>query len=209
MNDMWFDLIIVIAVLALWLVLISLVLRGWRNRGRRQVDAVGELPVVPDDPGPVTLGPDTGMYLGATFAPSWQNRVAVGDYGDRAASSIGLHASGILVERDGASAVWIPRESITAVRTERGHAGKVMTADGVLVIRWALPNGTELDTGFRADDKSIYPAGSPSSIPTAGVTAPRPSPPSPISNRGKINDPSGSGARERAGVHRPGIRCRR
>ncbi|MGW0035648.1 PH-like domain-containing protein [Gordonia sp. NPDC003376] len=157
MNDIWFDLIIVIAVLALWLVLISLVLRGWRNRGRRQVDAVGEIPVPPDDPGPVTLGPDTGLYLGATFAPSWQNRVAVGDYGDRAASSIGLHATGILVERDGASPVWIPRESITAVRTERGHAGKVMTADGVLVIRWALPNGTELDTGFRADDKSIYP----------------------------------------------------
>ncbi len=32
-----------------------------------------------------------------------------------------------------------------------------MTKDGVLVIRWQLPSGTEVDTGFRGDDKTVYP----------------------------------------------------
>ncbi len=26
------------------------------------------------------------------------------------------------------------------------------------MIRWELPTGTEIDTGFRSDDKSVYPA---------------------------------------------------
>ncbi len=141
-----------------WLGLVLLVLRGWRNRGRRQTEVVGELPVVPDDPGPEILGPDTGLYVGSTLAPSWQDRIAVGDFGDRASASVTGHPAGILIERAGASEIWIARTAITAVRTERGLAGKVMTADGLLVIRWTLPNGTEVDSGIRADDKTIYPA---------------------------------------------------
>ncbi|MGC4932425.1 transporter [Gordonia sp. DT30] len=156
MNEILLDLIIVIVVLAVWLALVVALLRGWRNRGRRQADAIGEVPSVPADPGDTLLGPDSGMYLGATFAPSWQNRVAVGDYGDRAAATFRAHPTGIHIERNGATDVWIPRAAITAIRTERGHAGKVMGAAGVLVIRWILPSGTELDTGFRADDKAVY-----------------------------------------------------
>lgn len=157
MNDTISDILIVLLVLAVWLGLIALVLRGWRNRGRRQAEAIGELPSTPSDLGAPDLGPDTGLYVGSTLAPSWQNRVAVGDVGDRASATIAAHPAGILIQRSGASEIWIPRASITAVRTERGLAGKVMTADGVLVIRWVLPTGTEIDSGIRADDKSIYP----------------------------------------------------
>lgn len=32
-----------------------------------------------------------------------------------------------------------------------------MSRDGVLVIRWTLPTGTQIDTGLRGDDKSAYP----------------------------------------------------
>jgi hypothetical protein len=31
-----------------------------------------------------------------------------------------------------------------------------MTHDGILAIRWRLPSGTEIDTGFRADDRRQY-----------------------------------------------------
>ncbi|MGW5522341.1 PH-like domain-containing protein [Gordonia sp. NPDC003950] len=157
MNELWTDLIIVIVVLVVWLALVALVVRGWRNRGRRQAEIIGEIPTAPAELGDTLRGPDTGLYLGATLAPSWQNRIAVGDFGDRASARLSAHPDGILIERTGASEIWIPRASITAVRTERGHAGKVMSADGVLVIRWTLPGGTEIDSGFRADDKSIYP----------------------------------------------------
>ena len=58
-----------------------------------------------------------------------------------------------MLQRSGASPIWIPDESITAIRTERGIAGKALTHDGILAIRWRLPSGTEIDTGFRGDDR--------------------------------------------------------
>lgn len=148
----------VVLCIALWALFVYLMYRGWRNRGARQAGLIGELPPVPAEPGAQVLEPTTGLYLGSTMAPSWQDRIAVGDLGFRSAAELTRFEHGILLERDGASAIWIPEESITAIRTERGHAGKVMTEDGVLVIRWVLPTGTEIDTGFRGDDKTVYPA---------------------------------------------------
>ncbi|WP_194813998.1 transporter [Nocardia sp. XZ_19_385] len=142
-----------LCALALWLMY-----RGWQNRAARQAERIGELPQVPADLGAQVLEPTTGLYLGSTFAPSWQDRIAVGDLGFRATAELTRFEKGILLERDGATVLWIPQESISTVRTERGHAGKVMTEDGVLVIRWTLPTGTEIDTGFRGDDKTVYPA---------------------------------------------------
>ena len=34
--------------------------------------------------------------------------------------------------------------------------GKGTTHDGILAIRWRLPSGTEIDTGFRADNRDEY-----------------------------------------------------
>ncbi|QIS13435.1 transporter [Nocardia arthritidis] len=148
----------VLGLLLLFALCLFLMYLGWRNRARRQLDRIGELPTVPGDLGAQLLEPTTGLYLGSTIAPSWQDRIAVGDLGFRATAELTRFERGILLERDGATVIWIPQESITAVRTERGHAGKVMTENGVLVIRWKLPTGTEIDTGFRGDDKTVYPA---------------------------------------------------
>ncbi|MFF0492293.1 transporter [Nocardia sp. NPDC004068] len=148
----------VLGLLALFALCLWLMYRAWLKKARKQAAAVGELPPVPAELGAQLLEPTTGLYTGTTLAPSWQNRIAVGDLGFRATAELTRFERGILLERDGATPLWIPQESITAVRTERGHAGKVMTADGVLVIRWKLPTGTEVDTGFRGDDKTVYPA---------------------------------------------------
>lgn len=148
----------VVLLLILFCLCLWLMYRAWRKKAQRQAAAVGELPPVPAELGAQLLEPTTGLYTGTTLAPSWQNRIAVGDLGFRAQAELTRFEHGILLERDGAEVLWIPQESITAVRTERGHAGKVMTQDGVLVIRWKLPTGTEVDTGFRGDDKTVYPA---------------------------------------------------
>ncbi|MQY21971.1 PH-like domain-containing protein [Nocardia macrotermitis] len=148
----------VVLLLILFCLCLWLMYRAWQKKARRQAEAVGELPPVPAELGAQLLEPTTGLYTGTTLAPSWQNRIAVGDLGFRAQAELTRFEHGILLERDGAEVLWIPQESITAVRTERGHAGKVMTQDGVLVIRWKLPTGTEVDTGFRGDDKTVYPA---------------------------------------------------
>lgn len=147
----------VVGLLAFWVLLLALMYLGWRNRANRQAARVGEFPSVPTELGAPVLAPTTGLYVGSTIAPSWQDRIAVGDIGFRATGEIARYERGILLERNGATPIWIPAESVRAIRTERGLAGKVMTRDGLLVIRWALPSGTEIDTGFRGDDKSVYP----------------------------------------------------
>ncbi|WP_228461755.1 PH-like domain-containing protein [Gordonia spumicola] len=137
--------------------MVTLALRGWRKRGDRQADELGAFPETPDELGEPVRGPHTGLYVGSTVAPSWQNRIAVGDKGDRASAELTEYDAGLLLTRQGASEIWIPRESLVAVRTENGLAGKVMSRDGVLVVRWTLPSGIEIDSGLRGDDKTVYP----------------------------------------------------
>ncbi|CAN5188618.1 transporter [soil metagenome] len=137
-------------------VLITLMLRGWRRRAERQVSLIGRLPALPDSVGPVLIAPTKGLYVGSTLAPSWQDRIAVGDLGYRTKAVLTRYPEGIMVQRTGATPIWIPDESITAIRTERGIAGKAMTHDGILAIRWTLPSGTEIDTGFRGENRADY-----------------------------------------------------
>lgn len=151
----WFIGVCVLVVAGL-LGMFYLLVVGGRKKAAAQEQLIGEMPVAPADPGEPVRGPDTGLYVGSTLAPSWRERVNVGDVSDRATATIAEYAEGVLIARQGASAIWIPRDAISKVRTERGLAGKVMTADGLLVIRWVLPSGTEIDSGIRADDKTIY-----------------------------------------------------
>ena len=149
--------------------LINLMLRGWRRRAERQVAIVGQLPALPETVGPAVIPGIEGLYVGSTLAPSWQDRIAAGDLGYRTKAVLTRYPEGIMVQRSGAHPIWIPNECITAIRTEMGIAGKVIprgrsgatggkgdTHDGILAIRWTLPSGTEIDTGFRADDRRQY-----------------------------------------------------
>jgi hypothetical protein len=80
----------------------------------------------------------------------------VGDLGYRTKVVLTRYPEGIMLQRTGATPIWIPDESISAIRAERGIAGKAMTHDGILAIRWKLPSGTEIDTGFRGENRADY-----------------------------------------------------
>ncbi len=144
-------------VLALLLLAVWGMYRGWQHRGQRQAGGLGEFPAAPTDPGPILLGPETGLYVGSTIGGNWQNRVTVGDIGHRATAELTLHADGVLLSRQGASSLWLPRKTIDGARTDSRLAGKVMTKNGLLVLRWRVGLET-VDSGFRADDKASYPA---------------------------------------------------
>lgn len=147
-------LLIIAALLALLIAFfIRQMLRGWLHRAQRQAEMIGSLPALPDTVGPAIILATKGLYVGSTIAPSWQDRIAVGDLGFRSKAVLTRYPEGIMMQRTGAGPIWIPDESITAIRTERGIAGKALTHDGILAIRWTLPSGTEIDTGFRGDDR--------------------------------------------------------
>jgi hypothetical protein len=155
-------LVIVIAVV------MQAMMRGWRHRAERQVQLVGALPPLPDTVGAAVIPAMKGLYVGSTLVPSWHDRIAVGDLGYRTTAVLTRYPEGIMVQRSGAGPIWIPHESVTAIRTERGMVGKVVPGgrgaargnpghhDGILAIRWRLPSGVEIDTGFRADDRANY-----------------------------------------------------
>ena len=116
----------------------------------------GTLPPLPDSVGPALIPATKGLYVGSTLVPSWLDRIAVGDLGYRAKAVLTRYPEGIMLQRTGTGPIWIPDDAITAIRTERGIAGKAMTHQGILAIRWRLPSGTEIDTGFRADNRADY-----------------------------------------------------
>ena len=143
-------LVVVIAVV------IQLMMRGWRRRAARQQEVIGDLPDMPDEVGAATTT-SRGLYCGCTMAPEWNERITAGDLGYRSKAVLTRYPEGILLERIRASPIWIPQESITAIRMERGIAGKVVARIGILAIRWRLPSGVEIDTGFRASHRGEYP----------------------------------------------------
>ena len=145
------------AVLAVLIALaIRQMMRGWLHRAQRQAQMIGTLPQLPDTVGPALIPATKGLYVGSTLAPSWLDRIAVGDLGYRAKAVLTRYPEGIMLQRTGAGPIWIPDDSIEAIRTEKGIAGKAMTHEGILAIRWRLPSGAEIDTGFRADDRREY-----------------------------------------------------
>jgi hypothetical protein len=144
-------LVIVIAVL------IQLMVRGWQRRSHQQTELIGDLPDMPDTVGAATLT-TRGIYCGSTMAPEWNERITAGDLGYRSKAVLTRYPEGILLERVRALPIWMPRASILAIRLERGMAGKVVARIGILAIRWRLPSGVEIDTGFRANHRDDYDA---------------------------------------------------
>ena len=148
--------LIIAGVLALVIAfIIQLMLRGWRKRAEHQAELIGTLPEIPDHVGPAALS-TPGIYVGCTMAPAWSQRITVGDLGYRSKAMLTRHPEGILVQRTGSQPIWIPIGSITGIRTEHVIAGKVAARDGILAIRWRLPSGVKIDTGFRADNRDQY-----------------------------------------------------
>jgi hypothetical protein len=150
------SLIIAALIAVLIAVLIRQMMRGWLHRARRQAQLIGTLPPMPDTVGPALIPATKGLYVGSTLAPSWLDRIAAGDLGYRAKAVLTRYPEGIMLQRTGAGPIWIPDDAISAIRTEKRLAGKAMTHEGILAIRWRLPSGAEIDTGFRADNRDEY-----------------------------------------------------
>ncbi|WNG89863.1 transporter [Mycobacterium sp. ITM-2016-00317] len=149
--------LVLAAILALLIaVLIQAMMRGWRRRVERQAKLIGTLPSLPDSVGPALIPATKGLYIGSTLAPHWNDRVAAGDLGFRAKAVLTRYPEGIMLQRTGAGPIWIPDDAISEIRTEKNLAGKALTHEGILAIRWRLPSGTEIDTGFRADNRGDY-----------------------------------------------------
>ncbi|WP_407709489.1 hypothetical protein ACJJV6_17950 [Arthrobacter nitrophenolicus] len=163
-----------LAMLAVIAVVFVLLAIGWRNRLKRQSD-VEQLPPVPAAPGePITTA--EGQYVATTTGGDWLDRIAVHGLGIRTNATLSVYPHGVLFDRSGAPALYIPAAALGGVRQDSGMAGKFVEKDGLLVLTW-LHGSHELDTGFRtrraADKDTLYAALQEliSSAPAAGATS--------------------------------------
>ncbi|GAB2694473.1 PH-like domain-containing protein [Thalassiella azotivora] len=149
-------LLVLLLVPVLW----GLVWWGWRGRVRRTAPPAA-LPAAPDVLGEPLLAPVDAVYVSTTTAGDWLDRVAAGGLGVRSEALVGVHPEGVLVARTGAPDLWLPVGALTGVRRQRGIAGKVVDAEGVVVLTWRLADA-EYDTGLRprrsADRDALHDA---------------------------------------------------
>lgn len=140
---------LVLGLLALIVLALLGMRRGWRNRQLRQAD-------IPEPMAHGTSGYDVweaevpGVFLGTSRAGDWLDRIAVHDLGVRSRAVCRIGEGGIWFDRDGARSVFIPSTHVCAVRTDRGVAGTVRSADSVVVVTWELGRAV-IESGFRAD----------------------------------------------------------
>ncbi len=132
---------------------------GWRRRAAAQRARYAPFPPVPSSDDGVDLGEPiatmTGIYVATTAAGRWQDRIVAHGVGWRGPATLRRHPAGVVVNRGGARDLFIAADAIRDVTTARGMAGKVMGTDGLLVITWQHGD-TEVDTGFRGDDRGAY-----------------------------------------------------
>lgn len=148
-----------VLVVALLLVVLALMRRGWVRRGRRQSD-IAPLPPVPALPAASDRDPGAGdaptsdvpaRYLGATRSGDWLDRVVVHGLGVPSAARVTVAAAGVWIVRDGAPDIFVAADEVSGVRHDRGAAGRVLEKDGVLVITWRHA-GSPIDLGLRVRD---------------------------------------------------------
>lgn len=144
-----------LAMLVVVAVVFALIGIGWRNRVRRQSD-IEQLPAVPAGLGEPVLAAE-GQYVASTTAGDWLDRIAVHGLGIRTNARLSVHPEGVLLDRSGAAALFIPAARLSGVRQDSGMAGKFVEKDGLLVLSWTLGQH-ELDTGFRTRKAADKPA---------------------------------------------------
>ena len=136
-------------VLACWLLGVLMMWRGWRARARRT--SVPPLPSAVDPSGTDLVAPLVGVYLGTTVGGQWLERVTARRLGERSPGYLRALPGGVAVRRPGYDDLFVPTSQLVGVRRDRGHAGKVVAGNGLLVLTWRH-GGQELETGFRAQD---------------------------------------------------------
>jgi hypothetical protein len=141
-------------VLAFLLVLLALMLFGWRRRQQRQRNLPRPLRL-PADWGSETMT-TSAFYVATTVAREPLNRIAVAGLGYRARAAVGITAHGLRLAIPGQSAAYIPAADLRAVERATWAIDRAVEQGGLILIRWQLgdpaTDGTQVDSYFRITD---------------------------------------------------------
>src|SRR5690625_5824287 len=98
-------LLAVVILIALTLIILALMRRGWRNR--EKAITISHLPPLPPGPTPNEPGV-TGVYVSTTLAGQPLERVVTKGLGVKSPVRVFIRDDGVLLERRGATSLFIP-----------------------------------------------------------------------------------------------------
>lgn len=145
--------LLVLGVIAWALMAMS---RSWRRR----IDSGANIPALlpaPSELAEDALHVDHATYLGTVTDDHWLDRVAAQGLGHRGPTALSVDSPGVVLQRVGTDALFIPQEVITHVELARGLAGRVYGRDGVIVVSWTWGEQL-LHTGVRIPDEQARAA---------------------------------------------------
>lgn len=141
-------------VVAFLVVLLALMLIGWRRRQRSQA-GFPRPQAVPADPGAELMAADA-FYVATTVAAQPLNRIAVAGLGYRARAAVTVTEGGLSLAIPGQDAIFIPAGDIRAVEKATWTIDRVVEPGGMLLVRWAIGDPgtalTEVDSYLRVID---------------------------------------------------------
>jgi hypothetical protein len=138
-------------VLLLLVVLLSLMLLGWRSRQRKQSN-IAQPEGVPEFLG-ATRGSFDGFYVATTAANDPLNRIAVRGLGYRARATVTVADAGIVLSLRGESDAFIALASLREVTRATWTIDRVVEEGGLVLIGWQLGD-TPVDSYFRLEEPS-------------------------------------------------------
>lgn len=145
--------LLLMMVLGLLVVLLGLMVFGWRARQRRQ-STIAAPPPPPEDAGDV-IGVFSARYVATTIAGEPLNRIAVNGLGFRSAATVTVTDDGVLIERPGERLWWLDVASIRGVRRATWTIDGVVESGGLHLVEWPLGNQF-VDSYFRLDAPGAF-----------------------------------------------------
>lgn len=138
---------------AFLLVLLALMLIGWRRRQRSQANMPRPL-MLPDDAAEATLTA-AAFYVATTVVGEPLNRIAVAGLGYRARATVGVADDGVRLAIPGQSTILIPAAAIRAVERATWTIDRAVEEDGLTLVRWTLGEedaAIDVDSYLRISD---------------------------------------------------------
>lgn len=147
--------ILLAIVIAFGALLLALMVVGWRSRRARQLDYAAP-PAVPENTGAL-IGAFSGKYVATCRGGEPLERIVTHGLGFRGAATISITALGILIDRVGERALWIPTAAVNEVGRATWTIDRVVETDGLHFIDWTLGD-LIVDTTLRLDEPAAFDA---------------------------------------------------
>jgi len=149
--------LLMVIVIAFLVLLLTLMLFGWRRRQKSQA-GFPRPRAVPADLGSPLLVADA-FYVATTLAQQPLERITVAGLGYRARAVVSVAERGLSLSIPGQEAIFIPAEDIVALEHATWTIDRVVERDGMVLVRWSIGAAgttlTVLDSYLRIIDPVI------------------------------------------------------